>query len=153
MRTIFLLQMKIFHLVKYDRMPANAESILPPENAPHIEYPVYIADTDSVDVDVIIGQTLNFVPGRGWRLALSFDDERQQVVDAFPNMSESYKSRADSVRENARTLRSTHEIRKAGRHLLKITMVAPAVVLQQLIVHRHPLPQTYLGPHVDTVRK
>ncbi len=126
--------------------PTTAESMLPPKPAPTLEYPVYIPEAGQVDVDVIIGPTLNFVPGRGLRLAVSFDDGKPQIVDAFPRMPESYGSWADSVLNNARTLRSTHEIKKAGRHTLKITMVDPAVVLQRLIVHRHPLPGTYFGP-------
>lgn len=126
--------------------PSTAESVLPTEEAPYLEYPVYIAEPGKVDVDVIIGPTLNFVPGRGLRLAVAFDDERPQVVDAFPRRPESYGSWAASVQDNARTLRSSHEIKKAGKHTLKITMVDPGVVLQKLIVHGNPLPQSYFGP-------
>ena len=125
--------------------PATAESVLPPQNAPVLEYPAYIAESGAVSVDVIIGSTLNFVPGRGLRLAVSFDDETPQVVDAFPTVPEAYNSWADSVRDNVRTLSSTHEIRRAGRHTLKIRMVDPGVVLEKIIIHDGPLPKSYFG--------
>ncbi len=126
--------------------PTTAESILPPNPAPCLEYPVYIAEAGNVDVDVIIGPTLNLVPGRGLRVAVSFDNEQPQILDAFPKVPEGYNAWADSVRDNARTLRSTHEIKSPGKHTLKITMVDPAVVLQRLIVHGSPLRTLYLGP-------
>ncbi len=133
--------------------PTTADSILPPKPAPFLEYPVYIAEAGKVDVDVIIGPTLNFVPGRGLRLAVSFDDAQPQVIDAFPKIPEDYNSWANSVRDNARTLRSTHDVKKAGRHTLRITMVDPGVVLQRLIIHGSPLPDSYLGPPDGSIRE
>ncbi len=133
--------------------PSTADSILPPNPAPYLEYPVYIAEAGKVDVDVIIGPTLNLVPGRGLRIAVSFDDEQPQVLDAFPKIPENYGSWAASVQDNARTLSSTHEIKTPGRHILKITMVDSSVVLQRLIVHRRPLPGTYFGPPESTREK
>ena len=126
--------------------PTTAESVLPPERAPTLEYPVFIAEPGEVTVDVLIGSTLNFVPGRGLRLAVSIDDEKPQVLDAFPKIPENYGSWADSVRDNARTLRSTHQVSDAGRHTLKIMMVDPGVVLQKVILYRDPLPGSYFGP-------
>ncbi len=133
--------------------PTTAESILPPNRAPCLEYPVYIAETGTVGVDVIIGPTLNFVPGRGLRLAVSFDGQTPQVLDAFPKIPEDYNSWADAVRDNVRTLRSSHEIKKPGRHTLKIAMVDPGVVLQKLIVYSNPLSESYFGPLEAAVGK
>ncbi len=122
--------------------PVTADSVLPPASAPRLEYPVYIAKAGPINVDVIIGPTLNFVPGRGLRLAVSFDDEPPQVLDAFAGRDDWNKAVAD----NARVLRSTHAIEKPGKHTLKITMVDPAVVLQKVIVYENKLPPSYFGP-------
>ena len=129
--------------------PTTADSILSPEKAPYLEYPVYIAEAGNVDVDLIIGPTLNFVPGRGLRVAVSFDDQRPQIVDAIPRIPESDRTWSVAVQDNSRMLRSSHEVQTAGKHTLRITMVDPAVVLQRLIVHRDPLPSTYFGPPVE----
>jgi hypothetical protein len=122
--------------------PVTADSILPPAPAPRLEYPVYIAKPGTIHVDAIIGPTLNFMPGRGLRLAVSFDDEPPQVLDAFAGRDDWNKAVAD----NARVLRSAHTIHKAGTHTLKITMVDPAVVLQKLILYETNPPPSYFGP-------
>ncbi|MBN2163346.1 MAG: glycosyl hydrolase 115 family protein [Pontiellaceae bacterium] len=131
--------------------PTTAESILPPHKAPSLEYPVYIAEAGSVDVDLIIGPTLHFVPGRGLRIAVSFDDEHPQLLDAFPAIPESYNRWANAVSDNARVLHASCEIKKAGRHMLKISMVDPGVVLQRIVLHRGPVAETYLGPPAHPV--
>ncbi len=126
--------------------PTTADSILPPASAPYLEYPVFIAEAGKVDVDLIIGPTLNFVPGRGLRVAVSFDDQPPQVIDAIPRIPENDRTWSVAVQDNSRKLTSSHEVQTAGRHTLRITMVDPAVVLQQMVIHKDPLPRTYFGP-------
>ena len=129
--------------------PTTADSILSPEKAPYLEYPVYIAQAGQVNVDLIIGPTLNFVPGRGLRVAVSFDAQPPKIVDAIPRLPESDATWSNAVRDNSRKLTSSHSIDRPGKHTLRITMVDPAVVLQQLFVYREPLPRTYFGPPTD----
>ena len=126
--------------------PTTAESILPSSPAPSLEYPVYIAAAGAYSVDLAIGSTLNFMPGRGLRIAVSFDGGAPQILDAFLQIPESYNSWADSVRDNVRTLHSTHEIKTAGKHTLTISMVDPGVVLQGITVSSGALPKSYFGP-------
>ncbi|BCU77589.1 hypothetical protein llg_23040 [Luteolibacter sp. LG18] len=125
--------------------PVTAASILPPAAAPYLEYPVYLAKAGNVDVDAIIGSTLDFVPGRGLRLAVSIDDAPPEVVDAFPG-KESESRWGNAVKDNIRILRLSHVIDRPGRHVLRIAMVDPGVVLQKLIIHQEPLPPSYFGP-------
>ena len=123
--------------------PTTAESILPPNDAPYIEYPVYIAEPGKVDVDLIFGPVLAFVPGRGVRVAVSFDDQAPQVLNVVMTNDRAWDA---TVQNNSRRLTSSHEVKTAGKHTIRVTMVDPAVVLQRLIVHQEPLPRTYFGP-------
>ena len=54
----------------------------------------------------------------------------------------------ESVRNNARTVATTHALADAGYHTLKVWMVDPAVVVQKIVVSTASAPKatTYLGP-------
>jgi hypothetical protein len=138
--------------------PTTAASVLPPADAPHMEYPVFIAKPGEVHVDLITGSSLNVQPDRGLRVAVSFDDQPPQIIDAFAGQSfadpskrgdrssPAIKDWANWVRDNVRTLKSKHRIREAGVHTLKIRMVDPGVILETLIVHDGNLSPSYFGP-------
>ena len=57
--------------------PVTAASATPPQS-PHLEYEMYLFDPGKVEVEAILSPTLNFVPGRGLRYAISFDDQPPQ---------------------------------------------------------------------------
>jgi endo-1,4-beta-D-glucanase Y len=129
--------------------PVTAESVTPPQDSPHLEYKMYLFNPGKVEVESIVAPTLNFVPGRGLRYAVSFDDEQPQVVDIVPasyNAGDGNRDWEDSVRNSARVVKSTHTISQAGYHTLKIWMVDPAVVLTKIIVNTGGLKRSYLGP-------
>ena len=139
-------------------VPVTAPSVTPPEKSPCLEYKVYVPAAGELHVDLVTGPTLDFVPGRGLRLAVSFDDQPPQVVDAFAKQSYADPARRPDpsspavrdwhtwVKDNARKLRSTQTIDKAGVHTLKVWMVDPGVVLQKLIVHRNDIRPSYFAP-------
>lgn len=138
--------------------PVTAKSVTPPENAPRMEYPVLIARAGEIHVDLVTGPTLNVQPDRGVRIAVSFDEQPPQIIDAFQGQSYADPSRRGDlsapairdwyawVKDNARTLRSTHQIPDPGVHTLKVWMVDPGVVLETLIVTSETPPKSYLGP-------
>jgi hypothetical protein len=124
--------------------PVTAPSVLPSVSAPCLEYQVYLFDTGKVEVEAILGPTLNFVPGRGLRYAISFDDQPPQVVDAL-----AHNSVADwetSVKDSVRMVTSEHEITNAGHHTLRFCMVDPGVVLEKLVINLGGVKPSYLGP-------
>ena len=129
--------------------PVNAPSATPGKDSPFLEYQTYLFSTGAVEVATIVAPTLNFVPGRGLRVAVSFDDELPQVITLVP---ENYKAQNGNhdwekiVGDNARTVRSTHTITKPGPHTLKFWMVDPGVVLQKVIVDLGGVKPSYLGP-------
>jgi len=124
--------------------PVTAASVAPPENSPRLEYQMYLFDPREVEVEAILAPTLNFVPGRGLRYAVSFDDQPPQVIDALAQ-----NSQADwetSVKDNVRKLRTVHTLAGSGAHTLKFWMVDPGVVLEKLVVDLGGAQPSYLGP-------
>jgi hypothetical protein len=124
--------------------PVTAESAAPPQNSPHLEYKMYLFDSGPVEVEAILSPTLNFVPGRGLRYALSFDDQPPQIIDALANHSQ--KDWEETVKDGVRKMKSKHTVAQPGYHTLKFWMVDPGVVLQKLVVNLGGVKPSYLGP-------
>lgn len=124
--------------------PATAASVTPPLNAACLEYQMYLFDPGKIEVTAILAPTLNFVPGRGLRYAISLDDQPPQIIDVLAqNSLEDWET---SVQDNARTSTSKHSITGTGYHTLKFWMVDPGVVLEKLVVNLGGLKPSYLGP-------
>ncbi len=124
--------------------PVTAPSAEPPQRAPVLEYPMYLFENGPFNVEAILAPTLNFVPGRGLRFALSFDDQPPQIVDALAHNSQ--KDWEQAVSEGVRKVTSQLTVDAPGYHTLKFRMVDPGVVLEKLVVSQGPLPSSYLGP-------
>jgi len=124
--------------------PVTAASVLPPEPAASLEYKMYLFEAGTYQVEAILAPTLNFVPGRGLRYAMSFDDQPPVVVDALADNSE--KAWATAVSDGVRKVTSTFTIANPGYHTLKFRMVDPGVVLEKLVVSQGEVPSSYLGP-------
>ncbi|WP_406825560.1 glycosyl hydrolase 115 family protein [Pedobacter sp. KACC 23697] len=122
--------------------------------APTLEYPVFFADSGEVKIDLVVGPSVNFYP-EGLRVGISVDGVAPQTLSiiAKPSASGSDASWANAVKDNARTLTSSHFFKVPGRHTVKIWMVDPAVVLEKIIIYRDKLPTSYLGPIENEVVK
>ena len=129
--------------------PMKTDSVSPPENSPCLEYKIYVFNPGKVEINAVVAPTLNFVPGKGLRIAVSVDEEPPRMVDILAKDFDARNGNReweDSVRNASRTIRSTHELTKAGAHTLRIWMVDPAVVLQRIVVDLGGLKSSYLGP-------
>jgi Gylcosyl hydrolase family 115 C-terminal domain len=124
--------------------PVTAQSVIPPENSPHLEYKMFLFDPGRFEVEAILAPTLNFVPGRGLRYAISFDNQEPQVIDALANNSQ--KDLEIAVKDGVRKIRSIHSLERPGYHVLKFWMVDPGVVLEKLVVDLGGVKPSYLGP-------
>ena len=124
--------------------PVTAESVTPLQNSPRLEYKLYLFEPHTVEVEAILAPTLNFVPGRGLRYAISFDDEAPQVIDALAQNT--VNDWATSVKDAVRKVKSAHTLAGTGYHTLKFWMVDPGVVLQKLVVNLGGVKPSYLGP-------
>ena len=124
-------------------------SVTPPAGSPSLEYRMYLFTAGDAQVNAILSPSLNFMPGRGVRLAVSFDDRPPQIVEAVPKdfvAGDRNREWEESVKNSARTVASTHKIDKPGYHTLKIWMVDPDVPIQKIVVNLGGLKPSYLGP-------
>jgi hypothetical protein len=124
--------------------PVTAPSVELLQPAPVLEYKMYLFEGGTFNVEAILAPTLNFVPGRGLRYALFFDDQQPQVVDALEHNSA--KDWEQAVSNGVRKINSTLKLDGPGYHTLKFRMVDPGVVLEKLVISSDPLPPSYLGP-------
>jgi len=121
----------------------------PGKDSPCLEYKMYLFHSGKVEVDSTVGATLNFIPDRALRYAVSFDDETPQVITIVPaNFKAQNGNRdwEDSVEYNGRDVLSTHTITSPGYHTLKLWMVDPAVAVEKIVVNTGGVRQSYLGP-------
>ncbi len=128
--------------------PPNAPAAVPGKNSPCLEYKMFLTDTGKVDVEGIFSPTLNFMPGRGLKYAISFDDQAPSIVTLVPEnyVAGSGMDWSKSVIDNVRKSSSSFTIRKAGYHTLKVWMVDPGVVLEKVTVNCGGLKPSFLGP-------
>jgi len=127
----------------------DAPPATPGSESPSLEYRMYLLNKGNLDVDGVFGPTLNFIPGRGLRYAISFDGERPQIVTLVPQeyaAGDRNQDWARVVEDNARHSHTRHVIASPGFHTLKIWMVDPGVVLEKIIVDCGGLRPSYLGP-------
>jgi hypothetical protein len=124
--------------------PVTAPSAIPPLKSPHLEYRMYLFDSGDAQVEATLSPSLNFVPGRGLRYAISFDDEPPQIIDALAHNSTEDWSLA--VKDSVRKVDAHSTVRAPGYHTLKFWFVDPGIVLERLSVSFTDVPPTYLGP-------
>ncbi|HEX8800680.1 MAG TPA: hypothetical protein VF772_18815, partial [Terriglobales bacterium] len=110
-----------------------AKSVMPLADSPRLEREMYLFHPGKVEVEAIVAPTLNVVPGRGLRYAISFDDQPPLVIDALAQNTAA--DWAQAVEDSVRKVKSTHVVEGAGYHTLKFWMVDLGIVLQKLIVN------------------
>lgn len=130
--------------------PVTANSVAPPQQSPHLEYPIYLPRAGEIEINTVIAPTQKFLPDRGLRLAVSIDDNVLQVIDAGDASSSiNAKDYGKLAADNAQTLNFRQTISQPGRHMLKVWMVDPDVVLEYIVVGA-PKP-SYFGPPAPSV--
>jgi hypothetical protein len=131
-------------------VPVTAKSVLPGGDSPHLMYRVNLIDTGEVKVEAYISPTIDFTNTHGLRYAVSFDNEKPQVININADKTEASWNK--DVSDNIKILISTHHISKPGTHVLNYWMVDPAVVLQKLIINFGGEKTSYLGPSESSFR-
>jgi hypothetical protein len=138
--------------------PVTTATVLPPNPAPRLEYPVYFARAGEYKVDLVTGPTLDAFPGRALSIAVSIDGQEPQVVKVFAPSTEhgeTFLGRQfyENTSNNARIMHFQQSVDVPGKHTLKITMVDPTVVVQKIIIHDTDLPYSYFGPPESTLNQ
>ncbi len=129
--------------------PAGAPPAAPGRDSPCLEYRMYLFTTGEIEVNSVFSPTLNFIPGRSLKYAISFDEQPPQIITLVPGDYNAQNRNTDwekSVSDNARFSLSKHFIPSPGYHTLKVWMVDPGVVIQKIIVNTGGLKPSYLGP-------
>jgi hypothetical protein len=122
--------------------PVTAESNT--ESKAALAYKMYLYDTGEFEMQAILAPTLNFVPGRGLRFAVSMDDGPRTIVDELEHNAQ--KDWEQAVSDGVRHVTVPLTIAKPGYHTLKIWAVDPGVVIERVIVSHGALRPSYLGP-------
>jgi hypothetical protein len=113
-------------------------------SAASLQYRMYLYDSGSFTLETVLAPTLNFVPGRGLRFAVSVDDGPRTIVDALERNTQS--DWAQTVSDGVRKVSVPLSIAAPGYHTLKVWMVDSGVVPERFVLyHGHILP-SYLGP-------
>ena len=100
---------------------------------------------------VVTSPTLDFHSDNNLGLAVSLDGQAPEVRYVFTpetRVSETFLGKAfqENAENNARTMHFTVTAEKAGRYVLKLIMVDPAIVVQKIVIHDEDLPNSYFGP-------
>ncbi len=121
----------------------------PGKDSPCLEYQMHLFNPGQIEVEAIVGPTLNFIPDRPLRYAVAFDNEEPQIITVVPanfDVRNGNRDWEESVKNNCRRIVSKHTVTAPGTHTLKVWMVDPAVVLQKLVVNTGGVKPSYLGP-------
>ena len=124
--------------------PVTATERSPGPESPRLEYDVELVSTGELRVELHCAPSLDFQPGEGLRIAVSFDEAEPQVVklDTWATLPTWEKAVAESIRRAV----TRHQLDRPGRHVLKIWMVTPGVVIERVVIDAGGLRPTYLGP-------
>jgi hypothetical protein len=125
----------------------NSVTVLPPtvppntgsaiaSSSPVLEYDLYLFSTGTVTVTLYSSPTRPIHAGYGLRYAVSFDDGEPVEVSGG----------SASVVDNVRKMEKQFTLAAPGRHVLKIWMVDPGLVLDKIVIDTGGEVESYLGP-------
>lgn len=123
---------------------AAALELIDPRQGMRLEYDVHLLRGGPVALQVTLAPTLKFLPGKGFRYAVSIDDEAPQVVNVHADASEAHWEKI--VSDGAAVFTTRHQVQAPGRHVLKFWALDPGLVVQKLVIDAGGLKPSYLGP-------
>jgi hypothetical protein len=130
--------------------PATAASQTPGGASPRLEYATTLRTSGPVKVTAYLSPRNNVLPTEGLRYAVSFDGQAPQVVNVTKTTGSDdttmNKQWERNTSDNVNRTTTTHVIDRPGRHVLKVWMVDPTVVVQKLVVDTGGEKPSYLGP-------
>jgi len=117
----------------------------------YLEYTINFESTGEFAVSVLVSPSLNFNANKGLRYAISFDNENEQIV----NINHEYDVRKMENWQANRInkTQTTHNIKTAGLHRLRIRVLEPGIVLQKILIDTGGLKSSYLGPPQSKLSK
>ena len=125
-------------------VPVTAATQTIGADTPRLEYDLHLFSRGDMLVELQVAPSLDFQPEDPLRIAVSFDDAPPQVLRLGTWTSDDTWAR--SVADGVRRIASQHRIENPGRHVLKLWMVTPGVVVERIIIDARGVQQSYLGP-------
>ncbi len=124
--------------------PVTSPSMVPGNDGPRLEYDLFLTSAGKVEVNLYVSPTLDVYGKGGLEFGIGFDDEAPKKVNLHADGSqEAWES---WVTDNVIRLKSVHDIKGAGPHVLQFRMIDPCVVLQKIVVDTGGLAPSFLGP-------
>jgi hypothetical protein len=155
--------------------PANAPSATA-ETAPRLEYKILLSEKGKAKVFLGILPVQDVNPARGMRIAVALDNQAPQIIDARKGLVDTFgeyttanlanskvlkplpslnrdtylngfgKQRRSDIFDNMRWLDAEFDVNEPGIHTLKIFMIDPEVVLDNIVVNPDNKYPSYFGP-------
>lgn len=126
-----------------------ADPAVPGINSPSLEYRIYFFSEGDFKTLLYTAPSLNFLPGRDIKVAISVDDGAAKTVMVVPgdfNAQNFNREWEESVMNDIRVVEETISVEGKGYHTLKIWMVDQGVKLEKLVIDTGGLRESYLGP-------
>lgn len=134
-------------------MRATAMTDAPPaqpgQDAPWLEYRMYLFSTGDFETTMYMAPSLNFLPDRDFQIGLSVDDNEPQLLTVVPkefNAENGNREWEETVMNSIRYVSGTITVAEPGYHTLKVWMIDPGMVLEKIVVNTGGLRPSYLGP-------
>ncbi len=90
------------------------DTLIPGINAPCLEYKMYLFTVGNLEINTVFAPSLNFMPHRAVRYALSMDDEEPKIITLIPGDYDAKNGNTDweqCVSDNSRKSSVTHSIK------------------------------------------
>ncbi|WP_119730188.1 glycosyl hydrolase 115 family protein [Thermomonospora amylolytica] len=117
---------------------------------PRLEYEVTLFTTGPVRIWAHLSPRNPVLSSGGLRYAISVDDAPPQVVDIIKatGADDTAMNRQwqRNTSDNVNRTVTTHTITRPGRHVVKLWMIDPTVVVQKLVIDTGGLKESHLGP-------
>ena len=127
----------------------DAPPAVPGKDSPYLEYRIWFFSTGEFETVLHMAPSLNFLPGRDFRIGISVDGEAAQLLTVLPagfNAENGNRDWEETVRNSTRYVKGKITVREPGYHTLKIWMIDPGMVLEKIVVNTGGLRPSYLGP-------
>ncbi|KAI9708605.1 MAG: hypothetical protein M1820_003823 [Bogoriella megaspora] len=131
--------------------PVTADSQSAP-GGPKLSYDFYaFSNASNANVVVYVGPSLNTIPSRPLKYALSIDDGTPQTVQPCPTYSLGTLPNAwNAAVSNAVWTNSTSVSVTPGKHTLNLWALEPSLVFQKVVIDLGGVRPSYLGPPEST---
>ncbi|WP_163712974.1 glycosyl hydrolase 115 family protein [Mangrovibacterium lignilyticum] len=129
-------------------LPYNAKPVVEPtaikEQSPMLEYDFYTFNFGEADVQVQAVPTHPFYEGASVRCALAVDDAEPVIID-FKTVGRSNEWK-QNVLKNAAVKSAKQMVAEPGKHKLKVWMVDPGVMIDQILIDLGGWKSSYAFP-------